>query len=222
MGDHLRVEFHCHTNHSPDSLSSVADLLQICRQRGIDRLVLTDHNTITGALAAKALDPERVIIGEEIMTQEGELLAAYVQEEVPKGLPAVQAINLLRAQGAFISVSHPFDVTRSGHWQERDLLDILPLIDAIEIFNARCFPPAFNRKADWFAQTHDIHGTAGSDAHAVFEVGKATMLLPAFEDAESFRKSLPEAKFAVSYFPPWVRLTSRYAVLRKKLTPKRQ
>ena len=221
MSDYLRVEFHCHTNHSRDSLSGAARILRKCRQRGIDRLVITDHNTITGALEAQALDPQRVIIGEEIMTQEGELLAAYVQEHVPKGLPARQAIDLLRAQDAFVSVSHPFDITRSGHWKKQDLLNILPLVDAVEIFNARCIPPAFNRAARTFAQTHTIHGTAGSDAHTVFEVGKATMLLPAFEDADSLRRSLPNAKFELSYSAPWVRLTSRYAVLRKKLTPKR-
>ena len=187
MGDYLRVEFHCHTNYSPDSLSEVADILRKCRLKSIDRLVITDHNTITGALAAKRIDPDRVIIGEEIMTQEGELLAAFVQEEIPKGLHAEQAINLLRGQDAFISVSHPFDITRSGHWQEQELMDILPLVDAIETFNARCFPPLFNRVARTFAQSHNILGTAGSDAHSVVEVGKATMLLPFFEDAVSLR-----------------------------------
>lgn len=222
MDNYLRVEFHCHTIYSSDSLTKIPQLLSKSRRRAIDRLVITDHNTITGALAAKQLDPEHVIIGEEIKTQEGELLAAYVQEVIPKGLPAKQAIKLLRAQGAFISVSHPFDITRSGHWLENDLLDILPLVDAIETFNARCFPPTYNRAASTFAQTHNILGTVGSDAHTLSEVGKATMLLPSFEDAESLSLSLPNARYDVSYSPPWVRLTSRYATLRKKILLKRR
>lgn len=217
MNDLLRLEFHCHTRYSKDSLSEVSALLDTCQRRGIDRLVVSDHNTIAGAIEAQALDPQRVIIGEEIMTQEGELLAAYVQEEIPKGLPAKDAIARLRSQGAFISVSHPFDRFRSGHWEETTLLEILPLVDAIETFNARCFPPAFNRQALEFAKLHGVQGTAGSDAHALFEVGKATMLLPLFNDAESLRRALPLAKYETSYSGPWVRLASRYAVLRKGL-----
>jgi hypothetical protein len=217
MGNLLRVEFHCHTRYSKDSLSEVDALLDTCRQRGIDRLVVTDHNTIEGALEAKTLDPQRVIIGEEILTQDGELLAAYVQETIPKGLPAMEAITRLRSQGAFISVSHPFDRTRSGHWKETALLEILPHVDAIETFNARCFPPAFNRRARDFAQLHGVSGTVGSDAHALFEVGKATMFVPHFNDAESLRRALPQATYETSHSAPWVRLTSRYAVLRKGL-----
>lgn len=222
MGNSLRVEFHCHTKYSKDSLSEVEALLNKCRRRGIDRLVITDHNTIAGAVEAKKLDPERVIIGEEIMTQEGELLAAYVQEPIQNGLPPMEAIRILRSQGAFISVSHPFDRLRSGHWKESVLLEILPLVDAIETFNARCFPPFFNRQAREFAQHHGIQGTAGSDAHALFEVGQATMVISRFEDAESLRQALPNAKFEMSYSAPWVRLTSRYAVMRKALFGERR
>ncbi|HLE16473.1 MAG TPA: PHP domain-containing protein, partial [Anaerolineales bacterium] len=134
----LRVEFHCHTYRSKDSLASIEKLLQTCRRKGIDRLVITDHNTTAGAQEAQALDPERVIAGEEIMTQSGELLCAFVTEEIPKGLPPLEAIHRLRQQEAFISVSHPFDVMRNGHWQLPDLLAILPYVDAIETFNARC------------------------------------------------------------------------------------
>ena len=150
-GRTFRVEFHCHTNFSQDSLVTPAQLLAACRKREVDRVVITDHNTIQGALEAQALDPERVIIGEEILTQQGELLAAYVREEIPEGLPALEAISRLREQGALISVSHPFDVTRSGHWQLRELEKIAPLVDAVEVFNARCLLKKFNHQAAAFA-----------------------------------------------------------------------
>ena len=60
------------------------------------------------------------------MTTRGELLAAFVTEEVPSGLSPQEAIQRLRSQGAFISVSHPFDVMRHGHWDLPDLLEISP------------------------------------------------------------------------------------------------
>ena len=55
MADLLRVEFHCHTTYSKDSLTRVEDLLARCHERQIDRVVITDHNTIDGALEAKGL-----------------------------------------------------------------------------------------------------------------------------------------------------------------------
>ena len=75
----LRVEFHCHTIFSKDSLVTPDELVSVCRAKRIDRVVVTDHNTIAGALAAQEIDPELVIVGEEIMTQKGELLAAFVR-----------------------------------------------------------------------------------------------------------------------------------------------
>src|SRR5574341_256822 len=142
----LRVEFHCHTIYSRDSLTRPEGLLAACRRKGIDRVVITDHNTIAGALLCQQIDPQRFIVGEEILTQAGELLAAYVQEEVPPGLEPKEAIRRLRDQGAFISVSHPFDTMRKGHWSLELLLEIAPLVDAIETFNARCYLPVYNTR----------------------------------------------------------------------------
>jgi predicted metal-dependent phosphoesterase TrpH len=213
----LRVEFHCHTVYSKDSLTSPEALLAACRRKGIDRVVITDHNTIQGALAAQKLDPEMVIVGEEIMTEKGELLAAFVTEEVPRGLPPLEAIQRLREQGAFISVSHPFDRLRNGSWELPDLEEITPLVDAIEVFNARCMQAEFNKLAQQFAQEHGLAGTAGSDAHAAFEIGTAHLLLPEFSDAESLRKALPGAEVMGKRSPGWVHLTSMYARWRKAM-----
>jgi len=211
----LSIEFHCHTDSSKDSLLPPEKLVDTCRRKGLDRVVITDHNTITGALRAKEYAPDFVIIGEEIMTNQGELLAAFVTEEIPKDLSPNKAIELLRQQGAFISVSHPFDLLRSGHWQLENLTAILHLVDAIETFNARCMSADYNRKAIEFANQQGIPGTAGSDAHAAFELGRARMHLPDFTDAESLRSALAQARFEVKLSSPFVHFTSRYAVWRK-------
>ena len=56
--DHdIRVDFHCHTRYSKDSLNNIPYILNMCRRRGVDRVVITDHNTIHGALIAQQLDP---------------------------------------------------------------------------------------------------------------------------------------------------------------------
>lgn len=212
----LRVEFHCHTSFSKDSLTTPQTLVNACRRRGIDRVIVTDHNSIAGARAAQALDPERVIVGEEIMTTRGEILATYVTEEIPPRLSPQETISRLREQNAFISVSHPFDEWRSGGWKEDDLLEIIPLVDAIEVYNSRCMNPSFNRRAAAFAREHDLAGTVGSDAHAAFELGQSLVVLEPFTGPDEMRKVIRRAQFITHWSPPWVHLISRYATIVKR------
>lgn len=210
----LRVEFHCHTHYSKDSLNKIPALLQTARKRGIDRLIITDHNTIRGALQAQQLDPQRVIVGEEILTDKGELLAAFVTEEIPARLPVAEVIARLRAQGAFISVSHPFDRYRG--WQLPDLLDLVPQVDAIETFNARCIFAADNQAAERFAVNHALEGTVGSDAHILPELGRATLRLPAFANAAELRQSIRRAEAHTRLSGPEVHLASSFATTWRK------
>ena len=193
-------------------------LLEICRKRGIDRIALTDHNTIAGALEAASLDPTRVIVGEEIMTRHGELLAYFVRERIPPDLPPEEAIARLRSQGALISVSHPFDPWRSGAWRDRDLHAILPLIDAVEVFNARSWPASADMRAAALAGQTGVLRTAGSDAHAYLEVGRAGLRLPPFEDAQGMRLALTGAQLFGRRSSPMVHWLSRYASWRKALS----
>jgi len=213
----LQVEFHCHTNSSNDSLTSPQKLVETCRRKGLDRVIVTDHNTIVGAREAQALDPKLVIVGEEILTTKGEILAAYLFEEVPPYLSPQETIERLRDQGAFISVSHPFDKMRKGGWLLDDLLEILPYVDAIEVYNSRCMNPRFNRTAQVFAERHDIPGTVGSDAHTAFELGRSILLLEQFEGPEEMREVIRRGDPKVKWSPPWIHLTSRYALAYKRL-----
>jgi predicted metal-dependent phosphoesterase TrpH len=226
MGNHdcskitmmFRIEFHCHTIYSKDSLTPLFLLVETCRQKGIDRVVITDHNTISGAQAAQALDPERVIVGEEIMTTKGEILAAYVKDEVPPSLSPEETIKRLHDQGAFISVSHPFDAWRKGGWKEPDLMEIIPFVDAIEVYNSRCMLPSFNDRALDFAHRYNLAGTVGSDAHVAFELGRSVLMLEPFQNPDELRKVIRNAVSQTRWSPPWFHLSSRYANLRKKFT----
>ena len=219
---HFTLEFHCHTIASKDSLTRPEDLIRAARRKGLDSVVVTDHNSIAGALAAGRIDPELIIMGEEIMTTKGEILAAFVREEIPAGLTPKETIRRLKDQGAFISVSHPFDALRKGGWLEKDLLEIIPHVDAVEVFNSRCMDPRFNLRAKRFAEEYNLAGTVGSDAHGVVELGKAVMVLEQFEGPEGMRKVIREAKFKTKLSPWWVHLISRYASMRKKMGKRRQ
>ncbi len=118
------VEFHCHTIASRDSLVSPQQLISAARKAGLDRIFVTDHNSIQGALEAQQLAPELILIGEEIKTTQGELLAYLLREEIPGGLSPMETIAAIREQGGVISVSHPFDPRRG--WQVDELLKNLP------------------------------------------------------------------------------------------------
>lgn len=214
---YFTLEFHCHTIASGDSLTRPEDLIRAARRKGLDRVVVTDHNSIAGALAARRLDPELIIVGEEIMTTKGEILAAFVQEEIPAGLTPKETIRQLKDQDAFISVSHPFDALRKGGWLEKDLLEIVPYVDAIEVFNSRCMDPRFNLRAKKFAEEYNLAGTVGSDAHGVVELGKAVMVLGQFEGPEGMRKVVHSALLKTKLSPWWVHLISRYASLKKRI-----
>ena len=143
------------------------------------------------------------------MTTRGEILAAFVTEEIPKGLTPQETIRRLKEQGAFISVSHPFDRWRSGGWKEDDLLEILPDVDAIEVYNSRCMLPRFNREARRFAEKHNLAGTVGSDAHAAFELGRSLMMLEPFEGPDGLRKVIRTGIPKVRWSPPWFHFSSR-------------
>ena len=213
----FNVELHCHTYHSGDSLMLPEAILRACERRGIERVAITDHNSIAGALETAQLDPERVIVGEEILTTEGEILGYFLQEEIPAGLTPEDVVQRLKDQGAVISVSHPFDLTRGCRWNPGTLEGLLSELDALEVFNARCWSDEPNQKAAALAAEGGIHGTAGSDAHFPLEVGRAYLAMPAFADAKGFREALAGARVMGRRSIPLVHLLSRYAVLRKSL-----
>ncbi len=210
MATLLKVDFHCHTVYSPDSLTSVERLIAAARAHGLDRIVVTDHNRLAGALEAQAAAPDLVIAGEEVQTTQGEFLAAFVTREVPKGLEPLDALKRLRDQGAFISVSHPFDPQRSG-WPLESLRLLAPLVDAIEVFNARVLTAQCNEQAQQFAREYQLPGTAGSDGHHPSELGRAYSLVPEFSNTEELRQAIRQAGVGGRLSSPLVHFYSSWA-----------
>lgn len=210
----MKVDFHCHTHYSPDSTARVNSLLKTAHRIGLDRLVITDHNRLDGALEAAKLEPDYVIVGEEVRTTMGEFLAFFVKEPVPAHLDPFKTLELLRAQDAFISVSHPMDYIRCG-WPIEVLKELVPHIDAIEGANARVFKASTNAEAMAFATEHDLPVTAGSDAHDPYELGSMGMELPEFTDAASLRRVIRQAQIIGAVSPAWVHLFSLEAKIEK-------
>ena len=214
----MKVDFHTHTLFSPDSKAKIEAVLTAAHARGLDRLVITDHNCIKGALKAEKIEPGYVIVGEEIKTTAGEVLASFVKEEIPSGLDPFKTIDLLRQQNAFISLSHPMDYARCG-WPLDLLKEIAPLVDAIEAANARVIKNATNDQAFQFATEHHLAFTAGSDAHDPYEIGRMALDLPDFSDANDLRKVIRAGRVIGRKSHPWVHLFSIQARIAKRMNP---
>lgn len=218
LNDHwVRVELHCHTEASVDSLVPVDRYLERCKTLGIDKIAITDHNEIKAALKAKEMAPEMVIVGEEIQTSKGELLGYFMTEWVPPGLDPKDTIQRLKDQGAVVSIPHPFDPFRSKDWEPGDLESIVPYVDVLESFNARCLMNNSNLETAFFAIEHGLLMTAGSDAHTLDELGAATLRMPDFSDGESFKAGLSQAEHLTERSPFYTHIFSSYAKLIKKI-----
>jgi|WetSurMetagenome_2_1015567.scaffolds.fasta_scaffold26731_2 predicted metal-dependent phosphoesterase TrpH len=212
----IKVEFHCHTIFSHDSLVSIDDLYIAAKNKHVDRVIITDHNRIDGAIIAHAKMPDTFIVGEEVMTTEGEILAAFVKEIIPKRLTPLETIQKLRDQGSFIWIPHPFDKTRSGSWDLDELKKIAPFVDAIEVFNSRCLNNDHNGLAANLAKEYSLLEIVGSDAHSTYELGRSTLTLPDFNNAQELRQSLTNASMDIHLTPFWVHFLSTWAKLKKK------
>jgi predicted metal-dependent phosphoesterase TrpH len=211
------VELHSHTLWSKDCIVPFERIIARCKARGVDKIAITDHNTAEGALEMAKLAPNLVIVGEEIMTTQGELLGYFMTETIPARLTPEETIKRLRDQGAAISVSHPYDRLRKGAWEEADLLRILDQVDAIETFNARCVYHEDNDKAKALAAARGVRGTVGSDAHSKPEYGQATLRLPPFTSPAEFIKALESGQPNEHYSSNRVHMNSTTAKWRKKL-----
>ena len=220
MGDgrRLRLDLHAHTHASYDCLCRPEAVLAAARKRGIDRLAITDHNEIRGALELKRMDPERILVGEEVKTAEGaDIIGLLLEEKIPKGTPARETCERIREQGGVVYVPHPFDTRRSGSGA---LLErIADLVDVVEVHNARTWRQAVNLRGEAWAREHGKLVGAGSDSHSTREMGRAYVEVPPFEQTrESLLEALAAGRIAArGVSGPLYSAVSTYAKVRKLL-----
>jgi len=213
----MRLDLHCHTNASPDSLNTLDDLLRQMERRRIDLLAITDHNLIDAALDFHRQAPERFLVGEEIKTTHGELLALFITEWVPPRLSPEETIDRIHAQGGLVGVSHPLDRLRREAMGGEVLETIHHRLDFVEVMNARVIFPGDNRRAREKAARWGLPGSAGSDAHIPFEVGRCYVEMPSFDGTHDFLDCLAQAQIGGWVSSPLVHFASTYAKLLKRL-----
>lgn len=211
-GARWRVDLHMHTSASNDCRSDPADVVARAREIGLDRIAITDHNEIEGALAARELDPGLVIVAEEVRTAEGlDLIGLWIEERIPPGGTFVEVAAAIRAQGGVVYLPHPFDARRGA--DEAFLDGVVASIDAVEGFNARIHDESRNERAVAWAARHGLPVGAGSDAHTLGEIGRARVEMPPFEGPPAFVGALREGRIEGRASSPLVHLASTWAKL---------
>ena len=172
------ADLHTHSSASFDSLASPASLVRTAARRGLTHLAITDHDRIDGALegrrfAENEVPDVTVIVGEEIRTADGDLVALFLDRPIAPGQTADATIAEVRAQGGVVGIPHPFDRFRGSVLRDAGLTRLLASVDWVEAHNARVAVGNGNIRAAEVAVQRGLPGVAVSDAHSTFEVGIA-------------------------------------------------
>jgi len=213
----LTLDLHLHTEGSWDCLSDPEAVLEAAVAKGYGRLAITDHNRLHVALRMAEKYPDRVIAGEEVKTGEGiDVIGLYLTEEIPRGTPAEETIERIRAQGGIPYLPHPYAAGKGGGGAHAERLGAL--CDVVEVFNARLHSASMNDQARALADRLGKLRSAGSDAHTVGEIGNAFVRVPHHPNRpEALLRALESAAIGGVEAPRTVHLASTWAKLRKKL-----
>ncbi len=205
----LRADLHVHTCYSPDSNSTLDEIIERCENTGINCLAICDHGSIQGALALEKIAPFKIVIGEEILTPYGDVIGLFLTSELPAKLPLEDAIKRIKAQCGIVCIPHPFDRLRNSAFCNKEkLICIIKDIDIIEVFNARSITPGANRRAKHLAEKYNKPASAGSDAHSIREIGHTYVNLPEFSDKSEFLLSLKAGTIVGRKAGPFVHFLS--------------
>jgi len=213
----VRFDLHLHTSASWDCLSDPEDVWTRARVLGYERIAITDHNRTTNAHRMVEAHPERIVPGEEVRTAEGiDVIGLYLHEEIPKGTPAVETIERIRAQGGIPYLPHPYAGGKGGGGRMAD--ELAALCDVVEVFNARLHGATANTRAVALAERHGKLRSAGSDAHTLGELGNAWIELPAHPNRpDALLRALRSARTGGREASLLVHLGSTWAKVRKRL-----
>ena len=178
---HGRADLHIHTIAS-DGIADVASILDHVAARGdLDVIAITDHERIDAAVAAQAMARDRgvgidVVVGEEVTTLGGHLLALWIDRPIRPYRSLRNTIKEVHAAGGLAIPAHPlvpYPLCAQGRVL-RNLLDdgdetVRP--DGLETFNPTALGRPWHDRVVRFADEHGLARVGNSDAHALDAIG---------------------------------------------------
>ncbi len=216
----MKLELHTHTYYSHhsklyyDGLDSPENMIKSARKNGLDAIAITDHDTLEGVLKARKMAKKAgidVIVGEEVSTRSGHVLAINIQETVRPGLSVKETADIIRQQGGICIAAHPFDYVRDSIGKES------VHCDAVETFNAGNINRLSDIRAGRFAKKYNKPATVGSDAHSTQMLDHGVIEVDA-DDTDGALKSIMkgDSTFHKKYFT--VGDVREYAIQRIKMS----
>jgi predicted metal-dependent phosphoesterase TrpH len=191
----LRVDLHLHSNYSHDGQSSLEALIERSRECSLDRIALTDHNTVEGAVKLARMAPALTIVGEEAKTREGEVIGLFITRRLPPYLTPEEVMDLIHEMGGLTYVPHPLDRHRA-HFRPERVVELADRIDIVETYNPWCDAGANAAAAGLAADLGKVAAT-GSDAHSVRELGQSWMEIDDYTGPSDFLEKLRTARHVV-------------------------
>jgi len=176
-----KADLHIHTDQG-DGLDSCAAILDhVGASTDLDVIAITEHDNLTVALRARELWAQRgyrfdFVVGEEVTTLEGHLVALFIEEPVPSLRRVWETVDAVHEQGGVCFIPHPLSwLTRSigpGTLERmgRGLSDG-PWFDGIELANPSPTSRPFRAKARRLNERLNIPVVGASDAHFVEAIG---------------------------------------------------
>jgi predicted metal-dependent phosphoesterase TrpH len=205
MTDHTerrgRADLHIHTLASDGTAGIEAVLDHVERQTDLDVIAITDHERIDAALAARTMAHElghraEVIVGEEVSTLGGHLIALFVEERIRPLRTLRTTIAEIHEQGGLAIPAHPlvpYPLCAQG-WILRRLIhstDERVRPDAIEAFNPTTLGRPWHSRVVRFAADHGLATVGNSDAHEAASIGTGWTTFPG-RTADDLRTAILE------------------------------
>ncbi len=175
-----RADLHIHTIASDGTADVVSILDDVAERRELDVIAITDHERIDAALAAQAMARDRglpieVVVGEEVTTLGGHLLALWIDRPIRPYRSLRATISEVHDAGGLAIPAHPlvpYPLCAQGRVL-RNLLDgderIRP--DGLETFNPTALGRPWHDRVVRFADEHGLARVGNSDAHALEAIG---------------------------------------------------
>ena len=185
-----RADLHVHTQYS-DGLLSVDQALDEAIAVGLRVIAITDHDTIRGGYVARERAIQRnlpleVIVGAEINTLWGHLLALFIEDQVPSLHPLRWTMERVREIGGLCIIPHPFSpwIPSVGR---RALRKLMPETVALPLSGAEVTGARTSNAGDPLLTT--LADIGGSDAHLTGQIGTSYTLFPGIT-ADDLRKAI--------------------------------
>lgn len=194
-----RADLHIHTLASDGTAGIEAILDHVERRTDLDVIAISDHERIDAAVAAQSMARDRglraeVVVGEEVTTLGGHLLALYLDRPIRPYRSLRTTILAVHDAGGLAIPAHPlvpFPLCAQGWILRRLLADPDPAAhpDALETFNPTSLGKPWHRRVVRFADRHGLAHVGNSDAHALEAIGTGWTTFPG-RDAADLRRAI--------------------------------